>query len=82
MIINYDGHFTSEIKICRGAPQGSVFGPMAYIIAHYDLPQIFGRPENVHLYIDDLAIACMPSIHVNRRRQIRYIERLMNDDME
>ena len=82
MLINYDEHFSSEIKICRGAPQRSVFGLMAYIMAHYDLPQIFGRPENVHLYIDDLAIAYIPSIHVNRRRQIRDIERLMNDNME
>jgi len=82
MIIDYDGHFSSRINICRGAPQGSVFRPMAYIIAHCDLPQIFERSEKIHLYVDDLAIAHSPSIHLNHRKQIGDIERVMNDDIK
>jgi hypothetical protein len=82
MIIDYDGHFSSKINIHRGAPQGSVFGPMAYIIAHFDLPSIFNRPENVHLYVDDLAIAYIPSLYLNHQKQVEDIERAMNNDME
>jgi hypothetical protein len=82
MTIDYDGYCSSKIKICRGAPQGSVIGPIVYIIAHYDLPQIFERPENVHLYVDDLAIAYIPSIYLNHRKQIEDVERIMNCDLE
>ena len=67
MTIDYDRQFFSEINICRGAPQGSVFGPMAYVVDHCDLPQISDRPENVHLYVDDLAITYIPSIYLNHR---------------
>lgn len=74
MIIDYNGQLSSKIKICRGAPQGSVFGPMAYIIAHCDLPQIFNRPENVHLYVDDLAMVYIPSILLSHQKQIKDIE--------
>jgi hypothetical protein len=81
MIIDYDKHHSRKIEICRGAPQGSVFGPTAYIVAHYDLPSIFERPENVHLFVDDLAIAYTPSILLNFRKQLIDIERRMNEDM-
>jgi hypothetical protein len=82
LIIDYDGCRSAKINIWRGAPQGSVLGPIAYIIAHYDLPQIFERPENVHLYVDDLAIAYVPSLYLSRRKQIEDIERIMNRDLE
>lgn len=82
MIVDYDGYCSSKINICRGAPQGSVLGPIAYIIAHYDLPQIFERSENVHLYVDDLAIAYIPSLYLSHRKQIEDIERIMNSDLE
>jgi len=55
---------------------------MASIIARFDLPLIFDRPENVHLFVDDLAIAHIPSIHLNHRKQVEDIERVMNNDME
>ena len=81
MIIDYDGQLSSRINIYRGAPQGSVFGPMAYIIAHYELPQIFERPDYVHLYVDDLAIAYIPSIYLSHRKQLKDIECRMNEDL-
>lgn len=82
MIIEYDKLQSRKIEICRGAPQGSVFGPLAYIVAHYDLPSIFNRPENVHLYVDDLVIVYIPSIHLNYKKQQADIERRMNEDLE
>ena len=82
MVIDYDGQLSPKIEICRGAPQGSVFGPMAYIVAHHDLPEIFERPENVHLYVDDLAIAYTPSIYLDPHEQREDIQRIMNKDLE
>ena len=82
LIIDYDGCCSATINISRGAPQGSVLGPIAYIIAHYDLPKIFERPENVHIYVDDLAIAYVPSLYLSHRKQIEDIERIMNHDLE
>jgi hypothetical protein len=54
MTLDLDDRLSTNIKISRGAPQGSVFGAIAYIVADYDLQQIFERPENIHLYVDDL----------------------------
>ena len=82
LIIDYDGYRSAKTNTGRGAPQGSVLGPIAYIIAHYDLPRIFERPENVHLYVYDLAIAYTPSLYLSRRKQIEDIERIMNRDLE
>ncbi|CAF4452678.1 unnamed protein product [Rotaria magnacalcarata] len=52
--IDLNGLLSDNITIEGEASQGRVFGAIAYIIAHHDLQQIFERPENNHLYVDDL----------------------------
>ncbi|CAF4835403.1 unnamed protein product, partial [Rotaria sp. Silwood2] len=36
---------SKQICVSRGAPQGSCFGPKAYIVNHFDLPTIFDCPR-------------------------------------
>jgi hypothetical protein len=80
-ILDLDGLLSDNIIIARGAPQGSVFGAIAYTIAHYDLIQIFQRPENNHLYVDDLGSLYFPSIYCNFKKQLTDIEQRMNQDL-
>ena len=82
MAIDLDGQLSDNIAIARGAPQGSVFGAIAYIVAHYDLQQIFERPENNHLYVDDLASIYIPNIFCEYRNQLIDIEQRINKDLE
>jgi hypothetical protein len=62
MIIDFNGQLSNEITLRRGAPQGSVLGAIAYIVAHHDLHMIFQAPENNHLYVDDLGSIFVPSL--------------------
>ncbi|CAF3851520.1 unnamed protein product [Rotaria sordida] len=72
--INYGGVEPVLVNVERGAPQGSCLGPVLYVISHYDLPQYFENPGYVHAYVDDIAIAYVPSIHLKSKFQVVEIE--------
>ncbi|CAF3376996.1 unnamed protein product [Rotaria socialis] len=38
--LDYQGHLSKQVKVPCRAPQGSCFGPKAYIVNHFDLPSI------------------------------------------
>jgi hypothetical protein len=81
MIIDYNGQLSNEIILRRGAPQGSVFGAIAYIVAHHDLHLIFQAPENNHLYVDDLGSIFIPSLYNQFKEQLTEIEIRINNDL-
>jgi hypothetical protein len=54
MMTDFNGQLSREITLKRGAPHGSVFDAIAFIVAHHDLHVIFQASENSHLYVDDL----------------------------
>ena len=81
MTIDVNGCLSKQIDVKRGAPQGSVFGPKAYIIGHHDMPQIFRRPDESHAYVDDVGIIYPPSIYLKYRDQINDVEMRINEDM-
>ena len=82
MIIDLNGLLSDDITVARGAPQGSVFGAIAYTVAHHDLLQIFERSENNHLYVDDLGSIYVPNIYCNYKNQRINIEQRMNKDLQ
>jgi hypothetical protein len=65
----------------RGAPRGSCLGPVMYITAQRDLPQLFSNSSEVHAYVDDVTILYTPSIHLNRKKQVEEIQSQINKDM-
>ena len=80
--IDYAGLTSSLIQVKRGAPQGSCLGPVMYVTAHHDLPQIFRNPDEVHAFADDIAILYTPSIFLKHKHQITEIEDRINLDMD
>ena len=72
--IDYDGVKSALINIEREAPQGSCLGPVMYVICHHDLHQCFENPAYVYAYVDDIAIAYVPSIHLKFKFQVIEIE--------
>jgi hypothetical protein len=62
MMIHFNGQLSKEITLKRGAPQGSIFGAIAFIVAHHDLHMLFQfqAPKNNHLYVDDLGNIFIP----------------------
>jgi hypothetical protein len=80
--IDYDGVESALINVERGAPQGSCLGPVMYVISHYDIPQCFEDPTYVHAYVDDIAIAYVPSIYLIPKFQTVEIEGRINKDMQ
>jgi hypothetical protein len=81
MIIDFNGQLSNEIIVKRGAPQGSVFGAIAYIVAHHDLHLIFQAPENNHLYVDDLGSIFIPSLYNKYKDELTEIESRINNDL-
>ena len=81
IFVEYQGQVSNQIQVTRGGPQGSCFGPKAYIVHHFDLPSIFLCPNDVHLYVDDLAIFYSPSIYLKYAKQIEEIQTRINQDM-
>ncbi|CAF3845006.1 unnamed protein product [Rotaria magnacalcarata] len=79
--LDYQGHLSKQVKVNRGTPQGSCFGPKTYIVNHFDLPSIFDCPSEVHLYVDDLAILFSPSIYLKYAQQVDEIETRINKDL-
>ncbi|CAF2150266.1 unnamed protein product [Rotaria magnacalcarata] len=79
--LDYQGHLSKQVKVNRGTPQGSCFGPKTYIVNHFDLPSIFDCPSEVHLYVDDLAILFSPSIYLKYAQQVYEIETRINKDL-
>ncbi|CAF2519912.1 unnamed protein product [Rotaria sp. Silwood2] len=79
--IDYGGVVSTLINVERGAHQGSCLGPVMYVISHHDLPQCFRDPTHVHAYVDDIAIAYVPSIHLKYKLQVVEIEERINNDI-
>ncbi len=81
MVIDFSGQLSNTISVNRGAPQGSVFGAIAYIVAHHDLQEIFQNPENNHLYVDDLGSVFIPNLYKNYKLQLNEVEVRINSDL-
>jgi len=54
VIKNKDSSFSKAVA--RGIPQGSVLGPILFVIYIIDLPDCLKNDSDIHLYADDTKI--------------------------
>ena len=50
-----DGNLSSKVKVLSGVPQGSVIGPLFFIIFFDDLPQALMTSKYI-MYVDDVRL--------------------------
>nr|CAD2168049.1 unnamed protein product [Meloidogyne enterolobii] len=54
--VKIENDFSDNFPISSGVPQGSVLGPLLFIIFINDLPKIFSGSINVKMYADDIKL--------------------------
>ena len=52
-----DGTMSQWVEVVRGVPQGSVLGPLLFLVFVNDLPGMTSKC-NINIYADDVAIYC------------------------
>lgn len=54
--VHIRGHSSEPKKILGGVPQGSVLGPLCFVLYINELPKILPDGSNCHMYADDVTV--------------------------
>lgn len=74
--VKYKNTISQTLKLNKGVPQGSILGPLLFIIYAFDLPDSI-KHCNYHMYADDLQI-----YHTFNTSNIKLAIQLINNDLQ
>jgi hypothetical protein len=74
--LNSSSKDSEWLRIKCGIPQGSILGPLLFLIYVNDLPSLSRKNSNIVLYADDTTIICTDS---NKADYILQISPLLTD---
>lgn len=57
-LVDYNGSFSDEKLVHMIVPQGSIFGPLLFLIFVNDLPQVCDIEKDLIMYADDNTYIC------------------------
>ena len=57
-MVDIDGVRSDELDIRMGVPQGSILGPLLFLIFVNDLPRVVGEQKNLTMFADDNSYLC------------------------
>ena len=73
--VNIEGNISKVLPLNVGVPQGSIFGPLLFIIYTSDLPSCIPQNCNLFMYADDSTLTCSSS-------NVNEIERNLNTSLD
>ena len=59
--VNLEGNISKALPLNTGVPQGSILGPLLFIIYTSDLPYCIPKECNLFMYADDSTLTCSSS---------------------
>ena len=69
-----NGKLSAELPVTHGVPQGSILGPILFLLFINDMPNCFSKCT-VHLYADDTVVYCAD-------KNPKKIESILNEDLK
>lgn len=73
-VVEIDGVRSKEKNIEFGVPQGSVLGPLLFLLFVNDLPDIDER-NSIEMFVDDISYLCS---HKNKEELIMYAQKMLD----
>ena len=77
-IVSFEGETSREEKILFGVPQGSILGPLLFLIHVYDLYQQIVK-SNVIMYADDTVLLFSDKNETEIEKAINHDTKLLYD---
>ena len=75
--VEFNGHISNTLPISTGVPQGSILGPLLFLIYVNDLPLV-SHIFDMSMYTDDTTLYCNINQNITAKTINRELKKLVN----